>query len=68
MTSTNVSLTLTPSGAYAGDFPLGITTVTYKVDDGFGNWSMCNFDITVEDKLAPIINNLPENFGDFIQF
>ena len=34
MTSTNVSLTLTPSGAYAGDFPLGITTVTYKVDDG----------------------------------
>lgn len=62
MTSTNVSLTLTPSGAYAGDFPLGITTVTYKVDDGFGNWSMCNFDITVEDKLAPIINNLPTDF------
>ncbi|MFK7950751.1 MAG: HYR domain-containing protein [Saprospiraceae bacterium] len=62
MTSTNISLRLTPSGAYAGYFPLGTTEVIYKVDDGFGNWTMCSFEVTVEDNLAPVINNLPFDF------
>jgi hypothetical protein len=58
----NVVITLTNSGSFAGVFPLGTTNVVYKVDDGLGNWEMCNFNVTVNDLLPPTIVNLPVSF------
>ena len=42
-----------PSGSI---FLLGTTTVTYTVTDLSGNTATCSFDVTVEDKEAPILD------------
>ena len=39
-------------------FPIGVTTVTYKVTDGSGNTATCSFTITVID---PYCDNNPNN-------
>lgn len=42
----------------SGDvFPIGTTAVTYTATDSFGNRSSCSFNVVVEDKTAPSIQN-----------
>ncbi|HTO37630.1 MAG TPA: HYR domain-containing protein [Brumimicrobium sp.] len=43
------------------DFELGTTTVTWTVTDESGNISTCEFDVTVADDQAPIINDCPSD-------
>ncbi|MCK5921732.1 MAG: HYR domain-containing protein, partial [Methylococcales bacterium] len=55
----NCDGTLTPSltaGMASGaTFPVGTTTVTYSATDAAGNTGDCSFDVTVEDREAPVI-------------
>ena len=37
-------------------FPLGESTITYEVEDAFGNTAQCSFTVTVIDDEAPEIN------------
>jgi len=41
-----------PSGEL---FPVGVTEITFVVNDSFGNSSVCTFTVTVEDTEAPVI-------------
>ncbi len=44
----------------ASDFyPVGITSVTWWVEDLAGNLDACTFQVIVEDTLAPSVNNCP---------
>ena len=36
-------------------FNLGLTTVTYRVEDAAGNFTTCSFTVTVTDNLAPTV-------------
>ncbi len=54
MTDNGVALTITGNGV-EGTFPRGTTVVTYKIDDGFGNWAMCSFNVTLDDVTPPFI-------------
>ena len=59
--------TVTPTSTHnSGDnFPIGTTTVTYTFDDGNGNSSTCNFDVTVENNMTLTANNtLPSCYLD----
>lgn len=47
-----------PSGSV---FPVGTTTVKYEASDPSNNTVACSFTVTVKDKQAPTINNLPGN-------
>ena len=38
-----------------------IQTVTITVDDGFGNETICEFDVTIEDSTPPTITSCPSN-------
>ena len=38
-----------------GTYPVGVTTVTYEVIDVNGNSNTCNFSVTVNDTIVPII-------------
>ncbi len=42
--------------ASGGDFPIGITTNTFKATDAHGNESFCSFDVTALDKMPPTAN------------
>ncbi len=42
-----------PSGS---EFPVGTTTNTFRVEDADGNFSVCSFDVIVNDGVAPEIN------------
>lgn len=42
-----------PSGS---EFPAGVTTNTFRVEDGGGNVKTCSFDVIVNDGVAPEIN------------
>lgn len=44
-----------------GLYPVGVTTLTWKVKDGSGNESIATQTITVTDNQAPYINGLPNN-------
>ena len=41
------------------DFPQGVSTVFYYVEDATGNFMECTFTVTVEDNLTPIFLNCP---------
>lgn len=42
----------------SGDvFPIGVTAVTYTATDSYGNTASCSFNVFVEDKTAPSIQN-----------
>ncbi len=41
------------------DFPKGVSTVFYYVEDATGNFMECTFTVTVEDNLDPIFINCP---------
>jgi hypothetical protein len=47
------------AGKVSGQFPVGVTTVTYTATDNNGNVTVCSFNITVVDNDAPHINNCP---------
>ncbi|UZH55706.1 HYR domain-containing protein [Salinimicrobium tongyeongense] len=53
------------AGLVSGEtFPVGITTVTFQVEDASGNTATCSFDLTVTDNEAPEItsvSNITEN-------
>jgi len=40
-------------------FPLGTTQVIYTAEDEAGNTVTCSFNVTVEDNLIPVFNNIP---------
>jgi large repetitive protein len=39
----------------SGQYPLGVTTVTWTATDACGNTSTCSFTVTVQDDEAPVI-------------
>ncbi|MFK8006362.1 MAG: HYR domain-containing protein [Saprospiraceae bacterium] len=45
---------LNTNGGFINNFPVGIHTVTFIVNDACGNESMCSMTVTVIDNLAPI--------------
>ncbi|MDG1158487.1 MAG: HYR domain-containing protein, partial [Flavobacteriales bacterium] len=52
---TVASLDLSAGLASGSEFPVGTTTVSYLVTDGFGNTAECSFEVTVTDDEAPSI-------------
>ncbi|WP_424494028.1 HYR domain-containing protein [Salinimicrobium sp. GXAS 041] len=47
------------AGPVSGEvFPVGITTVTFQVEDASGNTATCSFDVTVTDNEAPEITSV----------
>jgi len=49
-----------PTDAY-GQFPVGVTTITYTAFDAHGNDQVCQFTITVTDNEDPKLLNCPTN-------
>lgn len=47
------------AGTTLGLFPVGTTTVTYTAVDDYGNTTVCEFDVIVEDTEDPQILNCP---------
>jgi subtilisin-like proprotein convertase family protein len=50
----------TPISEVNRDFEVGVTTVTYFVEDTYGNTTSCSFNVTVTDIETPIFVNCPE--------
>jgi gliding motility-associated-like protein len=48
-----------PANTNSGDYPVGVTTVTYTATDIYGNVSTHVFTITVIDTIAPVIADCP---------
>ena len=48
--------TISSTHAPGDFFPVGTTTVTYTVEDIYGNVTTCSFDVTVNDTEAPVAN------------
>jgi gliding motility-associated-like protein len=42
-------------------FPVGPTTVTYRLTDASGNIATCSFKVTVVDKTPPVLNSCPSD-------
>jgi hypothetical protein len=60
----SISVTSSNGGTGArGLYPVGITTLTWKVKDGSGNESSATQTVTVTDNQAPYINGLPNNIS-----
>ncbi len=54
--SDNCNISSFVSNHNPGDaFPVGTTTITYTATDVAGNVSTCSFDVTVNDDIAPVI-------------
>ncbi|MBX7242026.1 MAG: HYR domain-containing protein [Bacteroidia bacterium] len=52
------------SGPASGSsFPLGVTTIGYLATDAAGNTASCQFTVTVNDGVAPVILNCPSNIS-----
>lgn len=57
-------------------FPVGVTTITYKITDELGNASECSFTVTVADEELPVItcieniqvNNDPGECGAIVSY
>ena len=52
---------LTAGLASGTNFPIGVTTVTYRATDVAGNISTCSFTVTVLDGQLPVIGTQPVN-------
>jgi gliding motility-associated-like protein len=48
-------ITMTSGLADGAEFPVGITTVTYRAEDVSGNFAECGFTVTVIDNEQPVI-------------
>ncbi|HEX5170221.1 MAG TPA: HYR domain-containing protein [Cyclobacteriaceae bacterium] len=57
------SATITSTHSPGAIFPLGTTKVTYTATDVYGNTATCSFNILVNDKTPPVINNCPANIA-----
>lgn len=55
------SLTQVNSHEPGDIFPIGTTTVSFSATDKAGNTVTCSFDVTVEDRTAPIASSCPPN-------
>ena len=53
--------TLTPSKAPGSIFNMGTTTVSYTATDAVGNTATCSFNVTVQDKSAPVFQNCTDD-------
>jgi parallel beta-helix repeat protein len=51
--------TISPGSPANQTFPLGTSTVMYKLSDGVGNMANCSFDVTVSDNQDPVIASCP---------
>ena len=51
----NLNTVLTAGPTSGSVFPLGTTVVSYSASDPSGNTSACSFNITVEDREAPVL-------------
>jgi hypothetical protein len=56
-----VTTALTAGLASGSDFPIGVTTVTYRATDAAGNITTCSFTVTVIDGQLPVISAQPAN-------
>jgi ribosomal protein S26 len=63
----------------SGQYPLGVTTVTYTATDECGNVATCQFTVTVQDEEAPVITcpetitvscifEVPEPYASYAEF
>jgi hypothetical protein len=63
----------------SGNYPLGVTTVTYTATDECGNVATCEFTVTVQDEEAPVITcpetitvscifEVPEPYASYAEF
>jgi len=57
----DAAVPVTCSPASGSTFPIGSTTVTCTATDAAGNGASASFTITVQDKTAPVISNVPAN-------
>nr|XP_054770970.1 hyalin-like [Lytechinus pictus] len=55
----NINLTFNGNGTNGGNFPLGITSLSYRAIDAHENVATCMFSIVVNDNEAPVITNCP---------
>ncbi|XP_041482308.1 hyalin-like [Lytechinus variegatus] len=55
----NINLTFKGNGTNGGNFPLGITSLSYRAIDAHENVATCMFSIVVSDNEAPVITNCP---------
>ncbi|MBL7946481.1 MAG: HYR domain-containing protein, partial [Flavobacteriales bacterium] len=55
----NLTAMLVPPSLPSGPFPIGTSTVTYRVQDLDGNVASCSFNVTVVDGEAPTITCPP---------
>lgn len=63
------NLVWTKSHTPGSTFAPGTTTVTYTVEDEYGNVSAeCSFDVTVTDNQKPIISGCPSNQTIYLYF
>jgi hypothetical protein len=53
------TVSLTQGLASGSVFPVGTTTVEFTITDDAGNSTTCDFDVTVEDTEAPVIDACP---------
>ncbi len=58
-----VSATQVSGPASGSAFPLGVTTIGYLATDAAGNTASCQFTVTVNDGVAPIISNCPSSIS-----
>ena len=64
--STSPTVPVLDLGDYAfGQFPVGITTVTYTATDDAGNVGTCTFYVTIADEEDPVLTNCPPDLGPF---
>eukprot|EP00057_Strongylocentrotus_purpuratus_P013735 XP_011668209.1 PREDICTED: hyalin-like [Strongylocentrotus purpuratus] len=59
--SNDVTQTFNGEGTNPGNFPLGITSLSYTAVDAQGNTATCMFAIVVSDNEAPIISDCPSS-------
>ncbi|XP_041483492.1 hyalin-like [Lytechinus variegatus] len=57
----NINLTFSGNGTNGGNFPLGITSLSYRAIDANGNVATCMFSIVVSDNEEPVINDCPSS-------
>ncbi|MCH4823312.1 HYR domain-containing protein [Gramella lutea] len=58
--SGDVNISQTAGPASGEEFPVGTTTVSFRVTDAAGNQASCSFNVTIEDDQAPEIADMPD--------
>ncbi|XP_072177721.1 hyalin-like [Diadema setosum] len=66
--SGNVTVCLLGPTVSGGNFSIGSTTVTYRVEDPSGNSAQCSFDVHIKDEERPVIEGCPGSLAVTAQF